>query len=194
MGISPPTSTLLLNIAWTRWVNKHTNTYWKLYPKLHEINERSLVISPLPVFITFANYSAGALCTTIYRECGLTREPSTKNSDPKKSFSNERESQQKNLARLLNYSEITQPLNMIWLHFPFASELEKRWTRVNGSKQTTVIECLMICDGLEDVFGCCWCYFYWIISWFVKLHNRTFCYFEHFDHCFSNGVPWNSKV
>lgn len=78
----------------------------------------SLVISlRATFFITFTNYSAGALRTTIYSERGLRETQKKKSNDSTKSrkilFKSYRESQRKILARLLNNSEITQPLNMI---------------------------------------------------------------------------------
>lgn len=47
---------------WTRWVNKHTSTYWKLYPELlHEINIKGRwSFRCCRFFITFANYSTEA--------------------------------------------------------------------------------------------------------------------------------------
>lgn len=64
----------LLNIVWIRWVNKQTNTYWKLYPKSDAESvwsqRKGRVVGHFPlVFIALANYSAGA--STKHPECGF---------------------------------------------------------------------------------------------------------------------------
>lgn len=53
--IGPPGSTPpSLRAAWTRWVNKHTNTYWKLFSVAPwNQHKRSLVISLLLVFFYY---------------------------------------------------------------------------------------------------------------------------------------------
>lgn len=108
---------LFRNVSTTRWVNKqtHIDNYngvrGSLLPAILAGHFSSLVF-----FITFANYSTRALWIAIYLERDLTRK-SESNKTLRNPFCRIGSG---NLARLLNNSEITQPLNLIWLHSSYS--------------------------------------------------------------------------